>query len=155
MPSLAWREGFLDFFSCVTRGDDEYWDTEGQGSAGHVVRYFHLEHIFDPALGSLGPDDPNVYHNGTGLGSRHSVAEILWDIYDGTGGDNDTIQFPLYLTLRCLETIKPGSTYPYLYTLLDDYVATLSLTPVQLDVLLMLPEDGGSRRCPGSARPGF
>ena len=60
VPSAAWREGFLDFWACIGRDSEEYWDTEGSGAQGRVVRFFNLESFFDPALGSLGLDDPNV-----------------------------------------------------------------------------------------------
>ena len=89
MPSAAWREGFLDFWACAARGTPEYWDSEGIGAAGRIVRFFNAESFFDPALGSLGPGDPNVYQDpaNVGLGSRFTTTEILWDIFDGGAGD--------------------------------------------------------------------
>jgi len=145
VPSAAWREGFLDFFACVMRNTPEFWDSEGSGSAGRVVRFFNAESFFDPALGSLGPDDPNVYQDPAlvGIGSRFTVTEVLWDIYDSgsLNKDSDAIAVPLFLTLRDFETLKPGQTYPYLYTALDKYVASFSLTGVQADIILSMPED--------------
>jgi len=149
IPSAAWREGFLDFWACAGRGTAEFVDTKGSGTAGHVVRFFRPESFFDPALGSLGPDDPNVYQapNAVGIGSPYTVAELLWDIHDAEGGidpgDKDGIEFPLFLTLRLLEGLKPGSSYPYLFSLLDEYVRDGSIKAVLLDILMRKPEDQG------------
>jgi hypothetical protein len=146
VPSAAWREGFLDFWACMGRSSSVYWETEGSGLDGRVVRFFDVESFFDSTLGTLGPDDPNVYQDPTvvGIGSRFTVAEVLWDIHDVADEGGDTLEFPLFLTMRFLEKIKPGSTYPYLYTLLDEYVADGSLSQVKLQILLSLtPEDQG------------
>ncbi|HEX5137779.1 MAG TPA: hypothetical protein VFY93_12450 [Planctomycetota bacterium] len=144
VPSAAWREGFLDFFSCAVRGTPEYWETEGIGAAGHVVRFFNAESFFDPALGSLGPDDPNVYQDPgvVGIGSRFTTTEVLWDIFDGSGldADSDDITVPLFLMLGDLEALRPGNSYPYIYSALDEYVANQSFSTVQAEVLLTFPE---------------
>jgi len=146
VPSAAWREGFLDFWACMGRNSSEYWETEGSGLDGRVVRFFDIESFFDSTLGTLGPDDPNVYQDPSvvGIGSRFTVAEVLWDIHDVADDGGDTLEFPLFLTMRFFEKIKPGSTYPYLYTLLDEYVADGSISQVKLQILLSLsPEDQG------------
>ncbi|MHC4491117.1 MAG: hypothetical protein ACYTDU_05795 [Planctomycetota bacterium] len=146
VPSAAWREGFLDFWACVGSGSPEYFDTEGSGLDGRVVRFFNIESFFDSSLGTLGPDDPNVYQDPSvvGIGSRFTVAEVLWDLHDANNEGGDTLEFPLFLTMRLFETIKPGSSYPYLYTLLDEYVADGSLSAVRLEILLAIsPEDQG------------
>jgi hypothetical protein len=150
VPSAAWREGFLDFWACAGRGSRFFWDSEGTGASGRVVRHFDIESFYDPALGSLGPDDPNVYQDPAhrGLASRFTVAEILWDIHDeaqtaNNGNDQEFVEFPLYLTLRHLETLVPGSSYPYLFTLFDLYVQEQSIDAVTLNVLLQGPEDQG------------
>lgn len=151
VPSAAWREGFLDFWACMGRGSRIYWDTEGLGSEGRVTRYFDIESYFDASLGSLGPDDPNVYQDSriVGLGSAFSVAEILWDIHDRDQpniNDVDGIdEFPLFLTLQFLRVPRPGFSYPYLYTLLDTYVDDGSLSSVRLDNLMVFPENQGMR----------
>lgn len=145
VPSAAWREGFLDFWTCAARGTPEYWDSEGTGASGRVVRFFNIESFFDPALGSLGPDDPNVYQDpaNVGLGSRFTTAEVLWDIFDGGAGDIDTddLTVPLFLMLSDLTALNPGSSYPCLHSALDEYVGNLSFSAVQAQVLLMSPED--------------
>jgi len=146
VPSAAWREGFLDFWACAGRASPQFWDTEGIGASGRVVRYFHIESFFDASLGSLGPDDPNVYQDPAvvGIGSRFSVAEILWDIHDSaTQGDADGIEYPLFLTLRFLRNAVPGASYPYLVTLLDEYTREGDLDPVTIKLLLRNPEDQG------------
>jgi hypothetical protein len=144
VPSVAWREGFLDFFACAVRGTPQYWDSEGIGAAGKVVRFFIAESFFDPALGSLGPDDPNVYQDPAvvGIGSRFTTTEVLWDIYDGGTQDSDfdDIAVPLFLMLGDLEALQPGASYPYIYSALDEYVGNLSFSDVQADVLLTFPE---------------
>lgn len=144
VPSAAWREGFLDFFACAARGSPEYWDTEGIGAAGRVVRFFVAESFFDPALGSLGPDDPNVYQDPAvvGIGSRFTTTEVLWDIFDGGSqdADHDDIEVPLFLMLKDLEALQPGASYPYIYSALDEYVGNQSFSNVQADVLLTFPE---------------
>jgi len=146
VPSAAWREGFLDFWACMGRSSPEYWETEGSGLNGRVVRFFNVESFLDSTLGTLGPDDPNVYQHPSvvGIGSRVTVAEVLWDIHDAENEGGDTLEFPLFLTMRFFERIKPGSSYPYLYTLLDEYVADGALSEVKLQILLSLtPEDQG------------
>jgi hypothetical protein len=144
VPSAAWKEGFLDFWSCVARGTSLYWDTVGSGAQGRVTRYFDIESFFDPTLGSLGPDDPNVYQPDSvvGIGSRFSIAEVLWDIHDTDRlGDRAGLDYPLFLTLRLLDVPKAGEDYPYFVTLLEAYDADASISAVTLDVLLEFPED--------------
>jgi hypothetical protein len=136
IPSSAWREGFLDFISCAGRGSTEFWDTTGIGADGRVVRYFDIESFFDPALGSLGPNDPNVYQGPADVGvtSRFTVAEMLWDIFDGQN-------IPLFLTIRALRTSPVA--FPYLLTLLDGYVEDGTLTPTAILFLTRILEDQG------------
>ena len=144
VPSSAWREGFLDFWSCAGRSDPVFWDTEGIGAQGRCVRYYNIESFFDPALGSLGPGDPNVYQDPTvaGIGSRFSVAETLWDIHDSaTQGDADRLEYPLFLTLRFLRNAVPGFSYPYFLTLLNEYTREGDIDPVTIQVLLRSPEN--------------
>ncbi len=152
LPSAAWREGFLDWWACEGRNSGEFWDTEGIGAAGRVIRYFKIESFFDPALGSLGPADPNVYQDpaNVGLGSRFTVAEVLWDLhdFDAVGvdtGDNDGITFPLAQTIRFLETLDPGESYPWLFTIFDILTNPTvgALSPVQVNIILQFPEDQG------------
>ncbi len=147
VPSAAWREGFLDFWACAAQGSPEYWDSEGIGAAGRVVRFFNAESFFNPILGSLGPADPNVYQDpaNVGIGSRFTTTEVLWDILDGGPGDVDTddLTIPLFLMLADLQALDPGASYPYLYSALDEYVANLSFTAVQAQILLSSPEDHG------------
>jgi len=153
VPSAAWREGFLDFWACAAQGSPEYWDTEGIGAAGRVVRFFNAESFFNPVLGSLGPNDPNVYQDpqNVGIGSRFTTTEVLWDIFDGgvEDADTDDITIPLFLMIGDLDALNPGSSYPYLYSALDEYVANLSFTAVQAHVLLSSPEDQGINYPPG------
>ena len=160
VPNAAWREGFLDFWACMARGSSIYWDTVGSGNDGRVVRYFNIESYFDPALGSLGAGDPNVYQGPdlTGFGSSLTVGEILWDIHDRDipgFSDNDGIDaFPLFLTLRFMRVPRSGFSYPYLYTLLDSYVADGALSPVRINSLMQRPEDQGIAY-PGTDANGF
>ncbi len=144
VPTLAWREGFLDFWACMGRGSPVYWDTEGIGPAGRVIRYFDIESYFSETLGSLGPDDPNVYQpdDVVGIGSRFSVAEVLWDIHDGGLDDDDPMAaFPLALSLQFLRQPSAGINYPYLLTLLDAYVSDQSIDEVALRMLMLTPPD--------------
>jgi len=152
VPSAAWREGFLDWWACEGRNSGEFWDTEGVGTAGRVVRYFRIESFFDPALGSLGPGDPNVYQpaDNVGMGSRFTVAEVLWDLhdFDAVGvdtGDNDGITFPVDQTIRFLERMDRGESYPWLFTIFDTLTSPTvgALSPVQIDILVRNPEDQG------------
>ncbi len=147
VPSAAWREGFLDWWACQGRSSRIFWDTEGEGAEGRIVRFYDIESFFDPALGSLGPGDPNVYQDPAlvGIGSRFTIAEMLWDIHDDDpfGTDEDGVFFPFTLTSQALAKPRKGSSYPYLFTILDQYVVDLSLHPVTLDVLTRVPEDQG------------
>ena len=148
-PSAAWREGFLDFWACIGRNSSIYWDTVGTGAQGRVVRYFDIESFFDTSLGTIGPDDPNVYQDPTviGLGSAFTVAEVLWDIHDRDNvilNDNDGIdEFPLFLTLQFMRRPVAGFSYPYLYTLLGTYVQDGSIAATRLDNLMRAPEQQG------------
>ncbi|MGQ0614082.1 MAG: hypothetical protein ACT4PV_10125 [Planctomycetaceae bacterium] len=157
IPSVAWREGFLDWWSCTGRGSALFWDTEGIGASGRVVRFFIIESFFDPALGSLGPGDPNVYQDPTqhGIGSRHSIAELLWDIHDHPAfGDRAGLQYPVFLTLRYLRNAVPGFSYPYVVTILNEYTRTMDIDPRAVDGLLRMPEDQGFRYPATSANGG-
>jgi len=147
VPSAAWREGFLDWWACQGRGSRTFWDTEGQESEGRIVRFYDIESFFDPALGSLGPGDPNVYQDPSlvGIGSRFTIAEMLWDIHDADpfGTDEDGVVFSFTLTSQALAKPRLGSSYPYLFTLFDQYIADLSLNAVRIDLLTRSPEDQG------------
>jgi len=146
VPSAAWKEGFLDFWACIGRGNALYWDTVGSGAQGRVARYFDIESYFDPALGSLGPQDPNVYQPAAvvGIGSCFSIAEVLWDIHDDDRfGDKAGLDFPLFLTLRLLEEPQSGKDYPYFLTLLNAYDDDVAISAIRLDVLMEVPEDQG------------
>ncbi|MHC4959173.1 MAG: hypothetical protein ACYTGN_12460 [Planctomycetota bacterium] len=141
LPTAAWREGFLDFWACIARDSSIYWDTAGLGEEGRVIRYFVCENFFDPALGTLGPDDPNVYqpHDVIGITSAFTVAELLWDIHDRNtlGDDQDGIDgYPWPITMRLMREAAPGFSYPYLYTLLDAYTKARSFSPFVLGELL-------------------
>ena len=160
IPSVAWREGFLDWWACAGRNNGFFWDTTGIGDAGRVVRYFEIESFFDgDALAPLGPNDPNVYQTAanSGITSPTTIAELLWDLHDldSVGSDEDGLEFPLFLTLRFLEEQNPGNSYPYLYTLYDAYVSDGSLAAVALDILMREPEDQGGATYPGSAANGL
>ena len=149
VPSAAWREGFLDFWACVARNTSIYWDTVGTGAQGCVVRYFDIESFFDSTLGSLGPNDPNAYQDPSviGLGSSFTVAEVLWDIHDRDSvvfNDNDGVdEFPLFITLQLMRRAVAGFSYPYLFTLLDQYVRDGSIAAIKLDNLMRFPEEQG------------
>jgi len=136
VPSAAWREGLLDFWACAGNGSAIFYDTEGFGSEGRVVRYFNVDSFFDASLPPVGPDDPNVYQaaDANGIGSRFSVAEVLWDIHKF---------YPLYLSFRVLDGFRAGADYPYLYTLLDAYAADGSLSPITIDNILVAEENQG------------
>ena len=137
VPSVAYREGLLDFWSCIVRDTPLYWDTEGKRAEARVTRFFNIGSFFDPALGSLGPDDPNVYQDPSviGIGSRFSVAEIMWDIHNSLG-------IPLFSTIDALEQLTPGATYPHIVTLFESY-GRLGLLGGLLPILLVSPEDQG------------
>ncbi|MHC4932392.1 MAG: hypothetical protein ACYTGV_09415, partial [Planctomycetota bacterium] len=147
VPSAAWREGFLDFWACIARDSPEYWDTEGSGQDGRVTRYFNIESYFDPSLPPMAGEDPNVYQDPSvvGIGSAFTVAELLWDIHDpgGVGDDDNLDSFPLYLTLRKVGNAQPGITYPYLFTLFDEYAKDFSIAAGKIDALMISPEHQG------------
>ncbi|MHC4339064.1 MAG: Ig-like domain-containing protein [Planctomycetota bacterium] len=147
VPSAAWREGFLDFWACIARDSPEYWDTAGSGPDGRVIRYFNIESYFEPSLPPMSGSDPNVYQDPSvvGIGSAFTVAELLWDIHDpGSVGDDDNLDsFPLYLTLRKLGNAQPGISYPYLFTLFDEYAKDFSIAAGKIDALMISPEHQG------------
>jgi len=145
VPSAAWKEGFLDFWSCLGRGSRIFWDTVGSGDAARVTRYFDIESFYDDDLTRLGPDDPNVYQpaDNVGIGSRFSIAELLWDIHDdnGAGTDRDGFKLDPALTIQILDNFVPGFSYPYLMTLLDGYEQSLTLSTGAIQLILRGPED--------------
>jgi hypothetical protein len=147
VPSAAWKEGFLDFWSCLGRGSRVYWDTEGSHSQARVVRFFDIESFFDPSLPVLGIDDPNVYQPAdvVGISSRFSIAEMLWDLHDNDSSSNEPEDFQLSprFTIEILDRFNPGFSYPYLFTLLAGYESTLTLTPGGLELITNEPEDQG------------
>lgn len=147
VPSAAWVEGFLDWFSCAGRNSRIYWETVGQGAEGRVTRYFDIESFFPDTLTPLGPGDPNVYQPAdvVGITSRFTVAEVLWDIHDldsnAPGNDNDGLELDPQITLRLIDQFVAGVSYPYLYTLLDAYVDTLVFSSGTINSILVSPED--------------
>lgn len=158
VPSAAWREGFLDWWACHGRDSRIFWDTEGLGAEGRLTRFYDIESFFDPALGSLGPGDPNVYQDPSviGIGSSFTVSEMLWDIHDanGPGTDGDRLEFPIFLTFSFLSGPRSGIDYPYLFTLLDRYASDNSIHPGALELLGKEPEDQGITY-PGSVDNGL
>jgi hypothetical protein len=147
VPSAAWVEGLLDWYSCAARGSQIYWDTTGIGAAGRVTRYFDIESFFPGSLTPLGPNDPNDYQpeGVVGIASRYTVAEILWDLHDrdfnGQGNDNDGIQLDPSITLQLIDGFPAGIAYPYLYTLLDAYADSLTFSTGTINSILTGPED--------------
>ena len=83
----------------------------------------------------------------TGLGSSFTVAEVLWDIHDKDSvvfNDNDGIdEFPLSITFQLMRRAVAGFSYPYLFTLLDQYARNGSIAAVKLDNLMRFPEQQG------------
>jgi hypothetical protein len=144
VPSLAWREGLLDYLSCLGRGDSVFWDTTGIGAQGKVVRFFDVESFFDPALPPVVPEDPNVYQDPavTGIGSRFTVAEMLWDITDISLGADENVELPVFLAIQALRNIGVGRL-PYLVTYLDRLTSSGSVDDTTILLLTMAPEDQG------------
>jgi len=147
VPSAAWKEGFLDFWSCLGRNSRVYWDTVGSGAGARVTRYFDIESFFDDSLPRIGTNDPNVYQPAglLGINSRFSIAELLWDLHDNDDGttENDFVELPPSITLKILNDVPPGFSYPYLFTLLRGYEATLTLNETAIELITRDPEDQG------------
>ena len=148
VPTLAWREGFLDFWACMGRGSTIFWDTEGQRADGRVTRFFNIESFFDESLKTSEPipNDPNVYQppGAVGIGSRFTVAEVLWDLHDKGTEAGDTIEFPFALSVRLMRQPAAGQAYPYLVTLLDAIVNDNALPAILIRNLMAPPaEDQG------------
>lgn len=147
VPSAAWSEGFLDYFSCAARGSSIYWETEGSDANGRVTRFFDIESFFDASLGSLGANDPNVYQDASnvGIASRFSVAELLWDLSDenGPGTDGDQLQISTRLVLEVVDSFPAGRSYPYLFSLLDGLLVSQAVSTGTVNALLSFPENQG------------
>ena len=148
VPTLAWREGFLDFWACMGRGSRIFWDTEGRRADGRVTRFFDIESFFDESLKTSEPipNDINVYQppGAVGIGSPFTVAEVLWDLHDKGTEPGDTIEFPFSLTVRFMRQPTAGEAYPYLVTLLDAIVNDNALSDITLRNLMAPPaEDQG------------
>ncbi|RLB56049.1 MAG: hypothetical protein DRJ42_04395 [Deltaproteobacteria bacterium] len=76
-PGLAWEEGRATWFAAAVLGPPLYWDTIGIEPQGRLRVSHDLER------GGAGV---------RGLGSEMGVAEILWDLADGSGGLDDVDQ---------------------------------------------------------------
>jgi hypothetical protein len=113
-PGLAWEEGRVSWFATAVLGNSLYRDTVG----------------FEPR-GSLRVDrDYAQTHQGPqGMGSEETVAEILWDLADGTPGlpddDNDGVALgPVVLMQAMMDLADLPEGYPSLPSFLRLLVST-------------------------------
>lgn len=82
-PRLAWGEGWATFFGCVSNNTSRYVDTgatrgKGGSSAQGTLVAYDLE------------SDPRESTN-AGYWNEYTVSSVLWDIYDTTNEEGDTI----------------------------------------------------------------
>jgi hypothetical protein len=128
-PGFAWSEGHATGFGCLVRGDPLYIDTSGTGGVA----------------GGFTWNVESVAQTNRGIGSEHSVFELLWDLGDGTGGipdtDLDGVAAPLSALYGAYVGFVPATDSPYLGLLLDRLVAGGSVTAPQITGLTLAPEN--------------
>lgn len=136
-PGLAWEEGRATWFAAAVLGAPHYLDTIGLEPHGRL-RVSH-----DIEAGSPGP---------RGVGSEQGVAEILWDLSDGSDGlpdvDDDGVALGPGPVLRAMMALREiDGAYPDISTFLGHVVANELAERPQLVGLL---SQGGH---PGSMIP--
>lgn len=146
VPTLAWGEGEASYFGGAVREDPEYIDTYGVGSSGGLLIAFSMERGSNDAV--------------AGIGSEEGVAEVLWDLADGTPGtlpdtDSDGVSVGREALLRIVGAWSPMEDFPTLSLLLEDVVGSGALDAMALNRLLTMPEDqkirfplAGEDQCP-------
>ena len=114
-PGLAWEEGRATWFSAAVQGRGLYQDTIGVEPMGSLRVDHDIEH--------QRTNEPR------GNGSEASVAEVLWDLADGTDAlpddDNDGVALGAAGVLRAMAQMKdqPGA-FPSLVNFLQFLVET-------------------------------
>lgn len=112
-PGLAFEEGRASWFSALVLGQPWYLDTIGREPIGRLRVGHHLER------GEAGPRGP---------GSEQEVAEVLWDLTDGSDGfadqDDDGIALSPGTLLSAMAMLRetPG-LYPSLSAFLQQLCA--------------------------------
>jgi hypothetical protein len=76
-PRLAWSEGFSTYWSSVARDLPIYYDSNAGGG---------WQYNLDTSVTAANPTGPM-----TQLVSEDTVSEILWDVGDAPGGDDDAM----------------------------------------------------------------
>lgn len=141
-PGLAWEEGRASWFATSVLGDPRYQDTIGISPQGRL----RVNHDYERGV--------DVMH---GLGSEQGVAEVLWDLSDGTppagevaldDQDDDPVALGPAAVLRAMIALdEEEGAYPAVSTLLR-YLVREDI--VSLEAMKMLLVRGGH---PGDLLP--
>ena len=105
-PRVAWSEGWANFFSSAVRGTSIYLDSKRPGAIG--VRY-DLED-------NIPPNDRQGYW------SEASVQGLLWDLFDESADNGDSVQFPFASIWNAFTDLR-SARFVFLPHFLEAFVA--------------------------------
>ena len=143
-PGLAWEEGRATFFAAAVMRHPKYLDTIGVEPHGSLRIHHDLERGAH--------DEPH------GIGSEAGVAEILWDLADGTDelpdSDRDGVALGASGVLEAMRALRSvDGAYPSISTFLRFLVQSGRVNEAAMKRVLvvgghphdMLPDDDVSR----------
>ncbi|MBI3961825.1 MAG: hypothetical protein HY335_03655 [Deinococcus sp.] len=110
-PRLAWSEGFANFFAQAVLNDPVYRDS---GPDGHIALRFNIENNVEPGVRNE--------TRASGYWSEHSVAAVLWDLFDSGPSDDDGVQVPMRDIWQAVVRLG-GNDFVYLIDFADALVA--------------------------------
>ncbi len=127
-PNLAWSEGQATGFGSLCRKDARYIDSVTTSGGTQI----------DESVESW----PQSVR---GIGGEETVAEIVWDLADGTGGipdtDGDLAAVPVGDLYGAVLSFVPGVDAPYVGLFLDRLVQRGAISSAEVTTLLQTPEN--------------
>ncbi|KPA10228.1 lipoprotein [Candidatus Magnetomorum sp. HK-1] len=134
-PSLSFSEGFATWFAAVCLNNPNYIATVGLPPEQQLnFSNYNIENV------------DNISYRNYGIQSEFTVAEVLWDIYDGSedflhDSDNDGINVKFSNIINIFQKMDKNNDYPFLITILDDLINEEILTEFEITGLLSYPTD--------------
>ena len=131
-PGFAFSEGQATGFGCALLREPLYVDSTT--TSNNLFFNFNVEN-------ATGPGDP------PGIGGELTVAEIIWDLFDGapldTDGDNTETSLPSLIA--ALTSFQPAVDAPYIGLFLDRVVTAPGSTVTAADITTLMgaPENQG------------
>ena len=131
-PTLAYSEGMADWWSCAARKVPV--EIDSQGITGNAVQFFSVQF-----------ESTGTQAFARGRESEATVAELLWDLADGTEGRPSTDADPVALTLLQMITALKNLRNTVSYLVIDDFLQALidsgAVARTTIDALILQPED--------------